>query len=48
LEKDEQNIKVTLPNEIVINIFEFTIPFKASTKTKQIEMVKKMISLFQS
>jgi hypothetical protein len=48
LEKDEQNIKVTLPNEIEINIFEFTIPFKASTKTKQIEMVKKMISLFQS
>jgi hypothetical protein len=47
-EKDEQNIKVTLPNEIGINIFEFTIPFKASTKTKQIEMVMKMISLFQS
>lgn len=48
LEKDEQNIKVILPNEIEINIFEFTIPFKASTKTKQIEMVKKIISLFQS
>ncbi len=48
LEKDEQNIKVSLPNEIEINIFEFTLPFKASTKTKQREMVKKIISLFQS
>jgi hypothetical protein len=48
LEKDEQNIKMTLPNEIEANVFQFTIPFKASTKTKQIEMVKKITSLFQS
>lgn len=48
LEKDEQNIKMTLPNEIEANVFQFTIPFKTSTKTKQIEMVKKIISLFQS
>ena len=48
LDKDEQNIKITLANEIEINIFQFTIPFKSSTKTKQIEMVKKITGLFQS
>lgn len=48
LEKDEQNIKLTLPNDeaISIDVFEFTIPFKSSTRTKQIEMVKKITSLF--
>ena len=47
-EKDEQNLFITLPNGIELDLFEFAIPFKASTKTKQIEMINKIASLFQS
>ena len=47
-EKDEQEIKIQLPNNSDIGIISFKSPFKSSTKNKQIEMIKKMTVLFNN
>lgn len=47
-EKDEQEIKIQLPNNSDFGIISFKLPFKSSTKNKQIEMIKKMTLLFNS